>query len=327
MITNAKIVGIGVNAESYHAQKSKRGDLDFVMSSSSLRIFGQCAKRWLEGYEPPASEAKEYGSLLDCRLLVPEQFKIRYAIKPESYPDSKTGDSKPWNMNANFCKDWARNQGNREIVSIDQVNEVDAAINQLRKDEIVSSFIDASDTQVHIKAEWRDERTGLVVPIQALLDLLPKPDSEFAQTAGDLKSTRNAGLEPWTRFCFQLGFHVQAAFFLDMASAAEGSDRNTFCFILQENYPPWMVGRRMLSQDFIQIGRQTYQDLLTRYCQCLKTGRFPSYDDHSETVQGWSVVSPMPFMEYQALSEALERDQKDALQTARDQSESVDVVP
>jgi len=326
MFKNCKIASVGGNADTYHSAKGERGKPDFKVSSSMLSIFGQNAARWLAGYEPPESEAKRYGSLLDGLWLTPGSFEERFSIKPLEYP-SKYGP-KPWNGNSTWCREWISDQGGKQIVSKAEMADAKAAIDRLEADEVdgvklIKSVYDQSDKQVHVTGEWHDEATKLKVPVECLIDLAPRVDSEFASCLADLKSTRNAGLNAFQRWAYQAGYHVQAAFDLALYSAATGESRDTWLFILQENYPPWTVGRRMLSQDFVQIGRQTYQDLLARYCRCLKTNRWPSYDDNPEAIQGWTLLDPLPFMEYQALSDAIEHDQQRTLEA----EESADIVP
>ena len=294
-IEHAQLIGTGVNPDEYHAQKSERGTIQFSLGSSQLRTFAQCPARWVAGYEPPDSEAKEYGSLLDCLALTPDQFGKRYAIEPGKYKNEK-GEEKPWNNNANACKDWRELQVGREIIKAKQYGECQTAIKRMLSDEIIAAWFDASDRQVWLSAKWHDETTGLVVPLKCLLDFVPRKDSEFCKCAGDLKTTRNGSLLVWQRFCYQMGYHVQAAFNLDLLAAATKEDRNTFCFILQENFPPWQPAKRMLAEDFLTLGRASYQNSLANYCQCLKSGKWPDYDMHDESVQGWSVVRPEPFM-------------------------------
>jgi hypothetical protein len=308
MITNAKILGMGRMPADYHGQKVPRGTPDFVLSSSSLREFGHCPSRWKAGYEPPDSESKRWGSLLDMRLLTPGQFAERFAVKPPTYTNDE-GEVKPWNANSNTCKKWLKDHQNLEIVSGGEMMDCNAAVKRIRADEIIAAFLDASDVQVHIRAEWTDEKTGRVIPVQALLDLVPRTDSEFFKSAGDLKTTRNAGVLAWQRWCNQADYHVQAAYNRDMLCAVEnGGDfpgtitrqeeiiRPNFCFIVQENFAPWQYAKRMLDQDSLEDGRTEYKRLLAAYCSCLKYDRWPGYDDHDEAVQGWTIVRREPWM-------------------------------
>lgn len=316
---NCKIIGAGVNADEYHGQTAERGSKEFVMSPSSLKLFNECPARWKAGYAPPDSDAKDWGNLLDTLLLTPKQFDSKFAVKPLTYKSSgakKSGpiEDKPFNANSTLCKEWIAAQNGKTIISTKDLIEAVAALKRLRADETIAAFLDASDCQVHVKGEWRDKATGLVIPVQCLIDCVPRKDSEFQKSLGDLKSTRNAGLRPFARWCFTAGYHVQAAFDLALYCAATGEDRSDWIFLVQENYAPYETGRRLLSQDFLQIGRQTYEAALKRYARCVQSGVWQGYDQPEE----FSLVAPEPWMEFEALSEKLEADQTEAAEIGDD---------
>lgn len=322
MITTARIVAVGANPESYHAQVVERGDPKWIMGSGSLREFDRCPDRWLRGYENPDTKAKEWGSLLDCLLLTPEQFESRYAERPATYTHYKmvcpecgsVSDAKScrkchvdrlrtrfdddWNALAKECKEWKEQQEGKVIVTAEQCEEAHKAKGRLLADPILAGFIGACDTQVWIASEWHDPDTGLVIPCRALPDFVARADSEFPKVCGDLKTTRNASPMAWQRWCYQAGYHVQAAFHLDQLQAAKPEEvRDSWVFVVQENFPPYQIGRRMLSQDFLQLGRLTYQRALRNYCLSLKNNIWPDYDAHDEALQGgWTLVEPLPWM-------------------------------
>jgi hypothetical protein len=309
VIKNSQIVEINADPNDYHNYLTRfpRGSKEFIMSSSGLRVFHQCPARWVAGYEPKSSEAKEYGSLLDMIVLQPELFKERYAVRPLTYKavDAKgrpTGEIKDWNGNSKVCQKWLDDHKDFEITTESDTKEALTARRALEADETIARFLEASDRAVWLSAEWHDPKTGLVVPLKALLDLVPRLDSEFAKSVGDLKSSRNAAVIPWTKWCFQAGYHIQAALYMDMLMAAQPQrDLCDFCFILSENYPPFQPGKRILDSKFLEMGRATYRGLLTGYCACLEAGKWPGYDDHDETTQGWSIVAPLPYMEGESL--------------------------
>lgn len=296
MIKNAKIAGVGVNSEEYHAQTEPRGSVKYAMSPSTIKTFAHCASRWRDGYESPDSKAKANGNLFDCLLLTPDQFKLRYALKPETYYDEKEGENKPWNGNSKVCKAWLADHADFKLITQKDLDQTNEAIAKLRKDEVIANFIDASEKQVMVTAEWHDKGTGLIVPVRCLMDLVPRADSEFAKSLGDIKTTRSAGLTAFRRDVHKLGYHIQAAMDIDLFVAATNQDRVNWCFILQENYAPWQSAKRLLGQDFIDIGRAAYTSALTSYCACLKRDYWPNYDDNDEAVQGWSLVLPEPWM-------------------------------
>lgn len=292
--TYAKIVCKDANPADYHRQDCKRGDAGFVIGSSALRDFASCPARWLAGYEAPESEAKRYGSLLDCLALTPGQFDKRYAVQPSHY--TRDGEKKEWrnDLRIKDVKEWAEANVGKILVKADSIEEATGAIQAMRNDETIANWFDVSDRQVWIGGLWED-KDGVRIPVRALIDFVPRLDSEFAKCLGDLKTTRNAALLVWSRFCYQMGYHVQAAFHTDLYVAATGEDRNTWCFVLSENYAPWQPAKRMLSQDFLTLGREEYTRHLENYCACLKANKWPGYDDHDESVQGWSIVNPEPW--------------------------------
>lgn len=292
---NSKLIGSQVDATEYHGQKIPRGMHAYPMSPSALKEFGRCPNRWLHGYQSPESEAKDWGSLLDCLVLTPSLFESRYIIEPATYVNEK-GETKKWSNNAKVCKDWHDQQAGKEVAKAGDIESVKAARERLTSDDVIKAFLDASNKQVMVEAQWQDEATGLTIPVRCLMDLVPRADTEFAKCVGDLKSSFTAALTPFARNVHKLGYHLQAAFDIDMLVAATGEDRNTWCFIVQESFPPWQPGKRILSQDFLELGRVEYKRLLRLYCQCLKTGFWPGYDDHDEAVQSWSVVAPDPWM-------------------------------
>lgn len=338
MLKNAKIISRGTSQLDYFKEEFKRGDPKFVASSSMLRLFGPCPSRWIKGYQPPDTKAKDFGSLFDCRVLTPETFTSRYAVSPSTYkttgmecPSCKTiTDSKkcktcgelreevtvekPWNSSATVCKEWEADHEGKQIVTTKALAAVDAARNRLLGDDILKSFLESSERQIWMTVEWHDEATGLVIPMKSLIDLLPKLDSEFEKCIGDIKAVRSGATVPFKKQVAKMGWHIQAALYLDVYKMATGEDRVDFCFLGVENFEPYEPYRKTMSEKFLSIGRSAYETLLKRYCQCLKANVWPSYDDTKDSLGGWTLLEPEPWMEYESLSDSIEQEQEAALQ-------------
>lgn len=307
---NCKIRGVGADAAEYHAANGdlKRGDPLWTVSSGMLKEFAHCPARWMAGYHPPETDAQEFGSLVDCLYLTPGQFEAKYAIRPDTYRNEK-GEEKPWNNNANVCKAWnddAEADGKLPIKKA-ELAEAKAAVFRLNADPVLAKFKSESAEQSWLQGEWVDEKTGLVVPVKALVDLTPFDTSEFASCLGDLKTTRSAHPGVWSKFSSQRKYHFQGAFYLDFWNATSGQERDTWCFVLVENFPPFQTGKVMLSQQKLDYGRALYQAFLAKYCQCLKTGVWPDYQTGKNTVQGWSIDAASKWDEAEAMA-AMEGD-------------------
>ncbi len=296
-LTAGKVVSMNTDPAVYQRAVGTRGKADFVMSRSELTEFARCPHRWLAGVESEDTKSTEWGGLMDCRLLTPGAFKDRFAIKPATYPESKTRESKPWNGNSNWCKAWLEEHADKTVVSQENMTESDAALQALAADDKIMALINCSAKQVYITAEYHDEQTGIVVPVKTLIDLVPDRHSEYGKSLADFKTTRNAGLRGWTRDCFERRYHTQAAFYLDAYMSCDwDSERIEFLHVVQENIAPWETGRRLVSEEFIQLGRTSYLLALRRYCQCLKDNRWPGYDDAANNINGWTLVQPEAWM-------------------------------
>jgi hypothetical protein len=302
-LQNVTIKSKGVTPTGYHGQDIKaRGTPQFIVSSSSLREFGVCASRWKDGYEPPDTEAKDWGALVDCLVLTPQEFTKRYAVQPPTYTSSD-GKTAAWTNLSKTCRGWNEEQASagREAIKGEHLENARAAANRLWNDEILCSFLTQSDKQVWLTGQWTDAATGLVIPVQCLIDVAPKPDSEFPSCLGDLKTTRSAAPFRWSRYSSERGYHVQAAFDLDLWNAATGEQRDTWCFLLSENFAPWQTGRVLLSQEKLGYGRMIYKGLLARYARCVASGVWPDYQIGDDLVQGWSIDHATKWDEAEAM--------------------------
>jgi exodeoxyribonuclease VIII len=287
----------------------------------------QCPKRWVTAYptddgpgyyEPPESEAKRFGELVDCLFLTPSQFHHRYAVVPAEAPKRPTSAQlmakKPSEETQKAIAWWAqfeKDSDGKTIVKQDEYSAANACVDALVSDEFISLLRNSCDTQVWVEAEYVTE-SGIAVPVRGLIDMLPREDSDlvavapiYAKMALDLKTTRDASLRGWARFALAVGYHVQAAIYLDLLRAAlPEREFTSFGFILVENFPPHTIGKRLMEDDSIEgkgainSGRRIYQNALELYARCLKTGRWPSYDDTDISLAGgWTVVQPDPYQE------------------------------
>lgn len=301
----------GFDPRAYHVIGSgfKRGDARRTMSRGELVEFSRNAARWVRGYnEEKESAAMEWGSLLDCLITQPGKFDELYAVAPREYPGTpkRKGDPvemKPWRWGSTFTDSWAADQSKagKEIATAPQAEKAFAAEERLQEDKILWNFIARSRKQVFVLVEYLDEDTRLSIPIKCLMDFAPLPDDEeYGNTLGDLKTTNDANPRKWIRTVSDYKWHWQAAMYLDAMNAAADTNYTQFAHVVQESVKPYETARRMLSEEFIQIGRAEYKRALADYCWCVKNQKFPGYDDiesmRGSIRDGWRVVEPEAWM-------------------------------
>lgn len=287
MIQHAGIVASNVTPERYEAETEQRGSQKLTVRAHILSEILRNAQRWVKGYQSPESKSKAFGSMLDCLLLTPTQWPKRFAVIPSDAPKKPTkaqiNAKKPSPESVAAIEWWddflAANPG--EIVSQESNAAVHSAINRIREDKMIVDLLDSSLHAVMITAEWADPVTNIVIPLKALLDIVPPHDHPvFSNSVWDLKSTQNASPWNFSRDAQKYGYALQGAFYLDLWNAATGEIRSDFGHVVIENYHPYefRTPPPLLSQRFLGHGRLLYNRALSIYCKALESGEWPSYD-------------------------------------------------
>jgi len=304
---NAKVIGKNVDSEAYRKQLPgiDRGHPEFVMSRSELMLFASCPSRWIRGFQPKDTDATDWGSLIDCLLMDNGRFDDRFARQPETCKATKSmqcmkdgeaevGDDVEWSPTSAEARAWKASQRGKIIVTPEDATAADMAIGRLFTNEQIKALIESSDFQVMVIGEYQDSETGLVIPIKALLDIVPRIGTAHGRKLADFKTIRSAAPRSHVKAIDERHYDAQGALFTDLYVAATGEDRNTFLHIVQENVPPFEPDCRMLSGDFLMLGRSKVISALRDYCQCLAANKWPCWS--MERIEGFGVCSPEPYM-------------------------------
>jgi hypothetical protein len=310
------------------------------MSSTALRKFGFCPWVWKHGKDKPRTGALDYGNLFETVLLLPETYCSRFVTRPAKYTttgmqcpncgsitdSAKCKECKRDRVEVAVEKDWTAQSKTCQALEaeweaagkivVDQdgtdkkpgFNQAREAAGVMMRNPLAAAFIRASHYQTHVVGEWLDEATKLVIPCQCLIDL--EPHEEWAaQSLGDLKTTRHGYNAFFAEDVRSLGYHVQAAFDLDMYNAATGQHRDRWALITSDNTHPWAPGTKFLSEagideaaegpGFIDVGRVIYRAMLAEYCHSLTTDRWREYDE------GWTEIRPNPYKDGPAQERAI----------------------
>lgn len=294
-IKEAHDCGDGVSFETYSRQGDgvKRGHPDYILSGGDLMEFDRCPHRWVMGYRDDATNATEWGSLIDCLLMDSDSLEERFALVPDTYKSEK-GEEKPWSFNATVCKEWRKQQGGKQEVKSAELERAREAVQHILDDEQLAAVFRDSRRQVMLTGFYDDSETGVRVPLRCLIDLVPP-----GQYIADLKTCNCAHPAAWRKHVHQFGYHVQAARHLDLWNAAHNDTRRDFRHIIQESFKPYEVAKRFLSAEYLSLGRDRYVRALKRYSKCIKTGEWPGYDDpgpHDMVVDGFLATSPESWM-------------------------------
>jgi len=226
-----------------------------------------------------------------CRAWKAEQDAKGFEVlTPGQLAECET--PKPWNWNAGFCYRWREEalKSGKTIVKGETLSNAWKAHRRLREDEEIAVILDSCRTQVQINVEWVDRSTGIVVPVKCLLDLVPDPQSPVGDTDWDLKTTNDAEPDAWARRVFNDNLDWQAAMYLDAHRCVEGKGYKRFGHVIVESEEPYEPVHRIMSEEFVDRGRDKYRAAMARYCQCLKTGIWPGYSTDITEPEAWMLM-------------------------------------
>lgn len=250
---------------------------------SNLKLMAKSALHCHYAEEHPDNESTpdmDMGTVLHCAVFEPNRLNSCCYVKPSTYPHTDKGvtTEKPWNGNANFCKDWLKEHKGRIIIP----QETYGRVMQMR-DAVLSN----PDVALAMKGKGRFELSMFAEEAVILdafatirLQLKCRPDYEVGNAFIDLKKCRDASAEGFAKSVINFGYDVQAHSYLNIAdSLGSCLPRRIehFLFIAVEDEPPFANALYELNLSSLLDGRSKYTRWLRRYAECVRDNNWPGY--------------------------------------------------
>lgn len=270
-----KGVYAGVDIERYHHDP----DLfdGFSISSSGVRAVLRRPLEywWTSPYnpnreEPESKAALDFGKAAHMLLLGEDGFAERYALRPKQYEDDK-GAWKPWNANANACKEWlARTaEAGKTVITETEIGHIRHMAAALQSKEAVRLGI----LNGRIERSLFTNRDGIW--LKSRPDVIPNASGDFV----DLKTAASVDDESLSRAIYAHGYHIQAGFTRMVVRDVLGADAFTsFTFAFVEKQPPYDVRIMQLKDSDIDLGERQAMRGLAILAECIEHGRWPGFD-------------------------------------------------
>jgi hypothetical protein len=242
-----------------------------AVSQSALKLMDRspahCADYLAHGRPP--TEATKFGTLFDAFLLEPTRYAEIAAVKPVGMKLSTKAGIK-WKEEI---------AGTREPVSAEDGD----AMNEMRRrihghPAAQEIFLDGR-AQVSVFSEL-DLGDSAVLPIKARIDWVPNHSNALV----DVKTTKDARPESFAMDAATFGYHVQAAFYLDIWNSIHPDSKACFVFVVVEKDPPHAVSVFNLDAEDIAAGRTKYLRLARKYYECQLRNDWPAYSEEIETL-------------------------------------------
>ncbi len=240
----------------YHAADgiSKSG-LDLIMRSPAHYRFGE---------RKEATRAMEIGTALHCAILEPERFATDYMLL-RNVTDRRSSEYKE------ACKVWS----SERVLTGLEADRVAGMQESAFSNPHLSQYLSVPG-RCELSMFATDPETGVLVKCR--FDKLT--DSGFAV---DLKKTQD--LRDFAKSVANYGYHMQAAFYLDVYKWATGDDLSAFVFAAVEELLPHASAPFGLDEEALEIGRMLYRKALNTYAECLEADEWPGIACEPETIQ------------------------------------------
>jgi hypothetical protein len=107
----------------------------------------------------------------------------------------------------------------------------------------------------------------------------------------DLKTTKNAGMQSFSRDLYTLGYFMSAPFYMNVMNWLDGADTwRHHVFLVMEKDPPYAFRTLSLDPASMDVGTRAFRRLLARYAECLEADEWPGYYPGTEPIgiPGWA---------------------------------------
>lgn len=217
--------------------------------------------------------AMAFGSAFHCAVLEPERFKNDYAIAPECDRRTKAGK-------AIYAAFQAASEG-KTVIKQEDADLINRMRDAVMRNETAALLLDNGTPE--ISGLWIDQAEGVPCKMQA--DWLHNNRMII-----DLKTTTDASQGAFSRASANFGYHVQAALYLDGATAITGDLHEDFYFIAIEKTEPFGCAVYQADYEMIEVGREKYRAALAIYANCYRSGVFPGYPEAMKiSLPGWAL--------------------------------------
>ena len=220
------------------------------------------------------TEATSFGSYVHALILTPEicdkeYFVIDEALRPQPLKNYTDASNRAWKAQAeSYCK-----VHGLALVTMDDHKRAIACRDAITRHGLANEMVNSS-VGVHERlVQWTNKETGVLC--KARIDRTRNQGKIV-----DLKTSKDASARAFIRSIMDYGYHRQGAFYMD------GSLGKKFSFIVVESQPPHGVQVYDLSEEFLELGRASYQGALKHIKICRdkygsefdETTVWPAYD-------------------------------------------------
>ena len=270
-------VYIDVPADEYHSWDALSASCLKQLAVSALNC-----RWWMDQSDDGPTMAMYFGTVLHMKLLQPELFDSM-AVEVKGF--------KPGAIRTTLAKTRAAHP-NRLPLAEGWSKSLKILGGRAKADKETRIAL-GGESLNEVAVVWRSQH-GL--PCKALLDRVKLGDD--CNTIVDIKTTARPGDDDFGRTCWDLGYDIQAAFYLRAHEAAAEFDLRfrkeaRFEFVVMQNDAPYDVGAGPPDEAFLDVGRQRMNELMPWFTHCWANDTWPGVAKGTMRVislPGWAMA-------------------------------------
>lgn len=214
-----------------------------------------------EGDEP--TPAMEFGNAFHSYLLEPDAFNQRYVLAPKFDRRTKAGKE--------AATQWESENAGKIPLTADQMEAIIAMRESVMRHAGAAKMLEKGEAEISVF--WTDRSTGI--------KCRARPDWVFDGGILDIKTCLSSGKAGFAKAAANLGYDIQAAFYVDAIREVTGKTVDFF-FVAVEKNPPYSTACYKVSENMLEQGRVKYRAALELLRWCQENNEFPGYQPNGE---------------------------------------------
>lgn len=199
--------------------------------------------KYVKDKPPEATAAMLFGSIVHDLLLEPDEVENNYIMSDCKIRRGKVFDTE---------KAQAKEQG-KVVMLKKMLHRAEIVVERLKDDDRVIDLLDEGESELSCFAKC--PKTGL----------MRKGRFDHIRSDGtviDLKTTEDIKPDAFIKSILSWNYHIQAAYYLDLARDIAGNKFSKFVWIVVEKNPDYDIGIYVADEKLLAAGRKDYENLL-----------------------------------------------------------------
>jgi len=167
----------------------------------------------------------------------------------------------------------------KTLKELEKAEKIASAVKNNKISSIVTTEFGVAEACIYWTEKVLVNNEAVLIRCKARLDWMSEPTNIFPNgIIYDLKTTTDATPQEFSKATYNLGYHIQAAWYQRAFFALYGKTP-PFIFIAAEKKEPFGIMNFEASKDLLDSGENLCVKLLTLYAECKVNNSWPCYEE------------------------------------------------